>query len=66
MRETTNYGIFFNNDFCQIARMENGIPVIKRSETIKESLPLCVHFYKRGDILIGDTTFNVLKNDQIN
>jgi molecular chaperone DnaK len=44
--------------------MENGMPVIKRSETMKESMPLCVHFNKRGDILIGDTAFNVLKNDQ--
>ena len=40
------------------------MPVIKRSETMKESMPLCVHFNKRGDILIGDTAFNVLKNDQ--
>jgi molecular chaperone DnaK len=64
MRVKIDYGIYFNNDFCQIARMEKGIPVIKRSETMKESLPLCVHFNKRGDILIGDTAFNVIKNDQ--
>ncbi|HRI00876.1 MAG TPA: Hsp70 family protein [Saprospiraceae bacterium] len=64
MRTRIDYGIYFNNDFCQIARMENGMPVIKRSDTMKESMPLCVHFNKRGDILIGDTAFIVLKNDQ--
>ena len=41
------------------------MPVIKRSDTLKESMPLCVHFNKRGEILIGDTAFNVIKNDQI-
>jgi molecular chaperone DnaK len=30
----------------------------------KDSMPLCVHFNKRGDTLIGDIAFNVLKNDQ--
>lgn len=65
MRTHIDYGIYLNIDFCQIARMENGMPVIKRSETFKDSIPLCIHFNKRGDILIGDTAFNVLKNDQI-
>jgi molecular chaperone DnaK len=62
MRTHIDYGIYFNNDFCQIARMENGMPVIKRSNLIKDSMPLCVHFNKRGDNLIGDTAFNVIKN----
>jgi molecular chaperone DnaK len=44
--------------------MENGTPVIKRTETMKESMPLCVHFNKRGDILIGDRAFNFIKNEQ--
>ena len=65
MRTHIDYGIYFNDDFCQIARMEVGMPVIKFSETMKKSMPLCVHFNKRGDILIGDTAFNVIKNDQI-
>ena len=65
MRTHIDYGIYLNIDFCQIARMENGMPVIKRSETFKDSIPLCIHFNKRGDILIGNTAFNVLKNDQI-
>jgi molecular chaperone DnaK len=64
MRKHIDYGIYFNNDFCQIARMENGMPVIKKSDLLKDSIPLCVHFNKRGDILVGDVAFNVIKNDQ--
>jgi molecular chaperone DnaK len=64
MRTHIDYGIYFNSDFCQIARIENGIPVIKRSETLKDSIPLCVHFNKRGDVLVGDIALNVIKNDQ--
>jgi len=65
MRTHIDYGIYFNDDFCQIARMEDGIPVIKLSETMKESMPLCIHFNKRGETLIGDAAFNVIKNDQV-
>ena len=36
MRTHIDYGIYFNDDFCQIARMEDGMPVIKFSETMKE------------------------------
>lgn len=65
MRTHIDFGIYFNDDFCQIARMEDGIPVIKLSESMKESMPLCIHFNKRGETLIGDTAFNVIKNDQV-
>lgn len=58
-----NYGIYFNNDFCQIARMENGIPVIKKSDTLKDSLPLCISINKKQEILVGDKALNVLKQD---
>lgn len=63
MRTHIGYGIYFNNDFCQIARMENGMPVIKKSDTMKEAMPLCVAINKRQDILVGDTAYNVLKSD---
>ena len=64
MRTKIDYGIYFNNDFCQIARMEEGMPVIKLSETMKESMPLCVSINKRQDILVGDTAWNIIKYDQ--
>ena len=63
MRTHIGYGIYFNNDFCQIARMENGMPVIKKSDTMKEAMPLCVAINQRQNILVGDTAYNVLKSD---
>lgn len=34
-------------------------------KTMKKSMPLCIHFNKRGETIIGDTAFNVIKNDQV-
>jgi molecular chaperone DnaK len=63
MRNKIDYGIDLGTTNSAIARMENGIPVIKKSDTLKDTIPSCVHFNKRQDILVGDTAFNVLKND---
>lgn len=63
MRNKIDYGIDLGTTNSAIARMENGIPVIKKSDTLKDTTPSCVHFNKRKDILVGDTAFNVMKND---
>ena len=63
MRTHIDYGIYFNNDFCQIARMENGMPVIKKSDILKDSIPLCISFNKKQEILVGETALNVFKQD---
>jgi molecular chaperone DnaK len=63
MRNKIDYGIDLGTTNSAIARMENGIPTIKKSDTLKDTLPSCVHINKRMDILVGDTAFNVMKND---
>ncbi len=63
MRNKIDYGIDLGTTNSAIARMENGIPTIKKSDTLKDTTPSCVHFNKRKDILVGDTAFNVMKND---
>jgi molecular chaperone DnaK len=65
MRTHIDYGIYFNNDFCQIARMENGIPVIKKSDILKDSIPLCVFINKKQEILVGEIALNVFKHDRV-
>jgi molecular chaperone DnaK len=65
MRNKIDYGIDLGTTNSAIARMENGIPTIKKSDTLKDTLPSCVHYNKRQDILVGDTAFNVMKNDNI-
>jgi molecular chaperone DnaK len=65
MRNKIDYGIDLGTTNSAIARMENGVPTIKKSDTLKDTVPSCVHFNKREDILVGDTAFNVMKNDNI-
>ena len=63
MRNKIDYGIDLGTTNSAIARMENGIPTIKKSDTLKDTIPSCVHFNRRQDCLVGDPAFNVLKND---
>jgi molecular chaperone DnaK len=63
MRNKIDYGIDLGTTNSAIARMENGTPTIKKTDTLKDTLPSCVHFNKKKDTLMGDTAFNVMKND---
>jgi molecular chaperone DnaK len=63
MRNKIDYGIDLGTTNSAIARMENGIPTIKKSDTLKDTVPSCIHYNKRQDILVGDTAFNVMIND---
>lgn len=63
MRNKIDYGIDLGTTNSAIARMENGVPTIKKSDTLKDTVPSSIHFNKRQDILVGDTAFNVMKND---
>jgi molecular chaperone DnaK len=63
MRNKIDYGIDLGTTNSAIARMENGVPVIKKSDTLKDTVPSCVSFNKRKDALVGDAAFNVMKTD---
>jgi len=63
MRNKIDYGIDLGTTNSAIARMENGTPTIKKSDTLKDTVPSCVHFNKKRNILVGDPAFNVMKND---
>ncbi len=63
MRNKIDYGIDLGTTNSAIARMENGVPTIKKTDFQKDTLPSCVHYNKRKDILVGDTAVNVFQND---
>ena len=63
MRNKIDYGIDLGTTNSAIARMESGVPTIKKSDTLKDTFPSCIHFNKRQDVLVGDTAFNVMKTD---
>ncbi|GMU97193.1 Hsp70 family protein [Ignavibacterium album] len=64
-RSNADYGIYLGLTGSQIARMVNGLPVIIKSDTIKDTLPSCVHFTRKQDVLVGDSAVSVMKNDNI-
>jgi molecular chaperone DnaK len=63
MRNKIDYGIDLGTTNSAVARMENGVPTVKKSDTLKDTIPSCIHFNRRQDILVGDTAFNVMKTD---
>jgi molecular chaperone DnaK len=63
MRTKIDYGIDLGTTNSAIARMENGTPVIKKSDTLKDTLPSCVSFNKKQYILVGDSAIEVLRSD---
>ncbi|HSD07655.1 Hsp70 family protein [Flavobacterium sp.] len=65
MRTKIDFGIDLGTTNSAIARIENGKPVIKKSDTLKDTIPSCVSINKKKDILVGDPAFNVLKGDKI-
>ncbi len=65
MANKINYGIDLGTTNSAIARMENGVPVIKKSDTQKDTTPSCVNFNKRQSILVGDSAANALKQDKL-
>ncbi|MDR6561271.1 MULTISPECIES: Hsp70 family protein [unclassified Arcicella] len=63
MRNKIDYGIDLGTTNSVIARMENGVPTIKRSDTLKDTFPSCIHFNKKKDVIVGDAAYNTMKND---
>ena len=65
MRTKIDYGIDLGTTNSALARMENGKPAIRKTDTLKDTLPSCVSVTKKQDILVGDGALNALKSDSI-
>ena len=60
-----NRGIDLGTTNSAIAVMENGVPVIKKSSTQKDTTPSVVSITRRGVIHTGDTAANELANQAL-
>ena len=58
------YGIDLGTTNSAICKMENGDPSIKKTDTLKDTLPSCVSFTKRKVIKVGDSAYNDLRQDK--
>jgi len=64
-RTKIDYGIDLGTTNSAIARMENGEPTIKKTDTLKDTMPSCVGFNKKQSTLVGDAAFNLFKSDKL-
>lgn len=63
MRNKIDYGIDLGTTNSAIARMENGVPTIKRTDVQKDIMPSCIHINKAKDLLVGDPAAGAMTKD---
>ena len=61
-----NYGIHLGLSSASIAKMKDGEPCIIKSDTMRDKLPVCVYFNKKGAVQVGDAAFDAHKRDALN
>lgn len=64
-RTKIDFGIDLGTTNSGIARMENGEPIIKKTDTLKDTMSSCISFNKKQSILAGDAAVNALKADKL-
>jgi len=58
-------GIHLGTSSASISKMKEGEPRIIKSDTLRDKIPMCVFFNKKGSILVGDSAFNAHKRDAL-
>lgn len=58
------YGIDLGTTNSAICKMENGEPSIKKTDTLKDTLPSCISFTKKKLSRVGDSAYNDLRQDR--
>lgn len=58
------YGIDLGTTNSAICKMENGEPSIKKTDTLKDTLPSCISFTRRQVVKVGDGAYNDLRQDK--
>lgn len=64
-RTKIDYGIDLGTTNSAISRMENGEPTIKKTDTLKDTMPSSVYINKKKAIQVGDSAYNALKRDKL-
>ncbi len=64
-RTKIDYGIDLGTTNSTISRMENGEPIIKKTDTLKDTMPSCVYINIKKAIQVGDSGYNAMKRDKL-
>jgi len=60
-----DYGIDLGTTNSAICRMQEGKPTIVKADDLKDIVPSCVYYTKKGGSRAGSTAVNALKNDRL-
>lgn len=58
------YGIDLGTTNSAICKMENGEPCIRKTDTLKDTLPSSVSYTKKKVVKVGDSAYNDLRQDK--
>ncbi|WHF51779.1 Hsp70 family protein [Chryseobacterium gotjawalense] len=58
-------GIHLGSSSASIAQVVDGEVMIIKSDTLKDSIPMCVYINKKKALQVGDSAYNALKRDQL-
>jgi len=64
-RTKIDYGIDLGTTNSAIARIESGKPVIKKTDTLKDTMPSCINFNRKQSIVAGDGAANAFRSDKL-
>jgi molecular chaperone DnaK len=64
-RTKIDYGIDLGTTNSAISRMENGEATIKKTDTLKDTMPSCVYINKKKGIQVGDSSYSNLRRDKL-
>lgn len=58
------YGIDLGTTNSAICKMENGEPIVKKTDRLKDTLPSCVSFSRKKVVKVGDAAMDDLRLDR--
>ncbi|MCU7614840.1 Hsp70 family protein [Chryseobacterium sp. GMJ5] len=64
-RTKIDYGIDLGTTNSAISRIENGEATIKKTDTLKDTIPSCVYINKKKAIQVGDSAYNALGREKL-
>ncbi|MDO4781695.1 MAG: Hsp70 family protein [Capnocytophaga felis] len=64
-RTKVDYGIDLGTTNSAISRMENGEATIKKTDTLKDTMPSCVYINRKKAVQSGDSASNSLRRDKL-
>lgn len=64
-RNKIDYGIDLGTTNSAISRIEQGEPIILKTDTLKDTMPSCIFFNKKKSIQVGDSAYSALKRDKL-